>query len=260
MTTARADSPAVCIVNKTMLIVCGGARDRRVLETCEMLDLTNKTAGWTLIASMDVSRRLTSGTLLPDGYTFLVISGDGYDTAESSCEKLDIISGTWSFAGNLSLGARDSHRSILYKDNVIVLGGFIGGYNGGVPTNTCEQYDAIANTWSQFQPSFINARHDFGAAVVLDKIYIAGGLDVNEEALSSVEVFSGTSWSNLPSSLAQAQSGCSAVSFQNKLTVLGGDLDTSTIEVFDPVTSTWNTTFPPMIIVPSRVSFAAVSF
>ncbi len=128
-----------------------------------------------------------------------------------------------------------------------------GGYNS-VHLNTCEQFDSLTNTWSSF-PSFWTARYLFGAAVVLNKIYIAGG----EPSTSPVEVYSGgSSWSPLSSSLAQARQHCAAVAFQNKLVVLGGDR--TTIEVFDPATSTWSTTFPPMKISPSRYDLATVSF
>ncbi len=131
---------------------------------------------------------------------------------------------------------------------------------GGEPLKSCEQYNATSNTWSEF-PSMINARYDHGVAVVLGKIYVAGGgnyfLDV---AITLVEVFNGTTWAELTSSpIAQPRFWCQAVSFQNKLVVLGGN-DT-TIEVFDPVRSTWNTTFPPMQLAPLfRVSLGAVSF
>jgi N-acetylneuraminic acid mutarotase len=168
----------------------------------------------------------------------------------SSCEKLDIAAHTWSSARNL-LGPRRSHCSVLFNNNIVVMGGD----NAGTSLNTCEQYDAASNTWSSF-PRFSAARAEFGAAVVFDKIYAAGGH--NGAILSSVEVYNGSSWSLLPSLLTQARYGCVAVAFQNKLIVLGGN-GITTIEVFDPVTSTWNTTFPPMKISPSRFQFAAVS-
>ncbi len=257
MTTPRDYSPAVCVVNETKLIACGGMdSDSQALKSCEMLDLTNKTAGWTLITDMDLERIYTSGTLLPDNNTFVMIGGyDGNGASSASCEKLDIKAGTWSSAGNLSLGPRNGHRSILYLDNVIVLGG-VG--NDGVPVNTCEQYDATSNTWSEFQPSFINARYDFAAAVVLDDIYIAGGVAEDTSKSTVVEVFNGTLWSELSSLIAQARYSCVAVSFRNKFLLVGGN--PTTIEVFDPVSSTWNTTFPPMIIAPSRERLAAASF
>jgi hypothetical protein len=46
-----------------------------------------------------------------------------------------------------------------------------------------------------------------------------------------------------------------AVAFQNKLVVIWG-MGASTIEVFDPITSSWNTTFPPMQL--NRSYFGAI--
>jgi hypothetical protein len=134
---------------------------------------------------------------------------------------------------------------------------------GGVTSvafNGCEKYDPALNTWSSFPP-FMTARFEFGAAVVLDKIYIAGGWD-GTTPLSSVEMFNVTAWSFLSSSLAQPRRFCAAISFQNKLVVLGGTgINASRIEVFDPVSSTWNaTSFPPMQIAAIRHRLAAVSF
>jgi hypothetical protein len=96
----------------------------------------------------------------------------------------------------------EAHASVLFFNNVVVV---LGGQNAAVvlgvgPYNTCEQYNSASNTWSQF-PSFSTARFGFGAAVVLNKIYIAGRSPA--ASLSSVEVYNGTSWSplSLPLSL-----------------------------------------------------------
>jgi hypothetical protein len=93
MTTTRGNSPAVCAaVNKTKLIACGGSTNGVILNSCEMLDLTNKTAGWTLISNMTLERIYTSGTLLSDDNTYLMIGGssDFGGGSSSACEKLDI--------------------------------------------------------------------------------------------------------------------------------------------------------------------------
>ena len=129
----------------------------------------------------------------------------------------------------------------------------MGGSNATI-TNSCVQYDPASDTWSSF-PSFIDPRERFGAAVVLNKIYIAGG-DYGF-TLNSVEVFDGTNWISLSSSLNLTRAFCAAVMFQNKFVVLGGDQ--TTIEVFDPAMSTWNRTFPAMKT-SQRKSLAAISF
>ncbi len=252
LTTKRDVYPALCAINKTKLIACGGYNGTTSLSTCEALDLTNQGAGWSWVPSMSDARQVTSGMLLLDNKTFLVTGGNNGSFVLSSCEKLDITTNTWSSAGNL-LGPRYGHSSVLYTTVILAMGG----WNGNNSFNTCEQYDSVSNTWSSFPP-FLIARDKFGAAVVLDKIYIAGGS--NGAQLSSVEVYNGTKWSLLSSTLARVRYGCTAVAFQNKFVVLGGRERITTIEVFDPVTSTWNTTFPPMKISPTRDYMAAVSF
>jgi hypothetical protein len=256
MTTRRGWCPAAGIVNKSVLIVCGGGYDAaRILNSCERFDLTNVTAGWRLIANMSVPRAYSSGSLLHDNNTFLLCGGwNRASVSGSSCEKLDIASNSWSSVANLSLGVRALHRSILFNNKAIVIGG---GNASGSYLNTCEQYDAMSNTWSIFPP-LLGARNDFGAAVVLGKIYVAGG-GFNGLSLRSVEVFDGTAWVLLPYSLPQFRSACSGVEFQNKFVVLGGDR--TTVEVFDPLTSRWNSSFvPAMSIAPTRDRFVAVSF
>jgi hypothetical protein len=260
MTTERSgQSPTVCAVNKTKLIACGGGSG--LGSSCEMLDLTNQGGWWKWsIPGMITARFDVSGILLPDSKTFLVTGGrDINGNNLLSCEKLDIAANTWSSAGNL-LGFRYYHTSVLFNNSAVVMGGRD---QNGAFLNTCEQFNSTSNTWSSFPSFFSTARYHFGAAVVLNKIYIAGGRNGtspdDSSRLSSVEVYSGTSWSLLPSSLAQTRYYCAAVAFQNKLVVLGGH-DRTTIEVFDPVTSTWSTTFPPMKISPTRPYLAAVSF
>ncbi len=248
MTTKRGDIPIAFVVNKTNAIVCGGSNDgNNGLSSCETLALTNLTGGWKLIASMSAPRIFSSGAFLADNDTFLVTG--------STCEKFATGSSTWSSASNLSLGSRVYHSSILFTSYVIVMGGQD---TTGATLNTCEKYDDVLNTWSSF-PSFSTAREIFGAAVMHDIIYIAGGWNGGTSAFSSVEVYNGTTWSFLPSSLAQTRSGCVAFGFQDRVVVLGG-FSRTTIEVFDPITSTWNTTFPAMKTSPSRRYLTAISF
>ncbi len=219
-----------------------------------MLDLTSQglLAGWKSTPDMSTARQYTSGILLPDSITFLVTGGlSASSSTLSSCERFDIAANKWSSAGNFSLGARYGHASVVFNNVVVVLGGANLNY-----LNTCEQFNPVSNTWSTF-PAFKTARSAFGAAVVLNKIYIAGGYNASSTVISSVEVYNGTSWSPLSPSLAQIRYLCAAVAFQNKLVVLG---ERSNTEVFDPITSTWNTTFPAMKITPSRTYLAAVSF
>jgi hypothetical protein len=258
LTIGRGLSPAlVRVVNETVtkLFVCGGSAIASIssgLMSCEMLDMASQTADWILIANMSTARSYTSGTLLPDNHTFIIVGGYDFEGPLASCEKFDSGVNMWSNAASLSLYPRYAHSSVLFNNMVITMGGVDIQAN---ILNSCEQYNPISNAWSNF-PFFSAARFYFAAATVLDQIYIAGG-DGFYGPTSSVEVFSGTSWSLLSSRLAQNRDYCAAVAFQNKFVVIGGS--STTIEVFDPVTSTWNTTFPPMTIAPARADLAVVS-
>ncbi len=140
MTIGRGVYPAACAVNKTKLIACGGYNGSVTLGSCEMLDLTSQglVTGWKLIANMSTFRYWTSGVLLPDNKTFLVTGGYDGGNVLSSCEKLDIATNTWSSVGNLSLGRRGYHTSVLFNNTVVVIGGYPG---GSVRHKTCEQFD-----------------------------------------------------------------------------------------------------------------------
>jgi hypothetical protein len=153
----------------------------------------------------------------------------------------------WSSVSGL-LGSREMHSMVLYRSTLVVLGGRNPSNWNGI--NTCEQYNHTSNLWSSFA-AFTTARALFAAAVVLDKIYIAGGNNG-----PTVEVWNGTSWSFLPTSMVSAHQGGAAVSFQGMLVVLGGQNMT---EVYNPITAIW-ATLPPMLACPFRADMAAVSF
>jgi hypothetical protein len=131
------------------------------------------------------TRGYASAIVLPDK-TLLMIGGfnprdpQGYLT---SCEKLDIAANTWSSAGNLRVG-RSGPCSVLYNNVVVVIGGLY--YVDRLATfpKSCEQYDPISDSWSDFPP-LVTGRDSFGAAVVLDKIYVAGGYTTGFIASSS---------------------------------------------------------------------------
>ncbi len=96
---------------------------------------------------------------------------------------------------------------------------------------------------------------------MIDKIYIAGGETVGDVPISSVEVYNGTAWSYLGSSLSRARYACAAVSFKNNLVVIGGS-NISLIEVYDPISLAWST-LPNMTtrrFYPAAVAFLNVSY
>lgn len=73
--------------------------------------------------------------------------------------------------------------SVRYRHFIVA----IGGNNGTERLRSCELYDSTKKSWHRLPPMNA-ARSDASAAVLNDKIYVAGGLE--NFALSSVEFFS----------------------------------------------------------------------
>ncbi len=89
------------------------------------------------------------------------------------------------------------------------------------------------------------ARGGLGVAVVGGKIYAVGGLNDNNEPLSTVEEYNPTTntWSS-KRSMPTPRSGFATAVYQNKIYVIGGTVGNGYVgnnEVFDPQTNTWTT-------------------
>ncbi len=208
---------------------------------------------------MSTNRTFLSGTLVPESNVFIVCGGlsnatGGVLTAVKTCERLSLnVTSMWVSVGNMTL-ARFSHRSVLYRGAVVA----VGGHDGKVILNVCEQYNITSNKWVVF-PSLLTQRFHFGAAVLFDRIYVAGGYitDTVDGLNPDIEVFNGTAWSKVTSfSTPVSQAYCLALSFQNKFVLLGGA--DAVIEVFDPLTSTQSALPPMMPHFALRLSPAAV--
>lgn len=205
------------------IIVAGGQNSIFPLSSVETFDFSKMI--WIEQPPMSIMRKRTAGICLADGITFLVCGGDDGDNL-SSCEQFNSITRTWSPVADM-LAPRMLHSMVLYKGIPIVLGGI---YDGEL--NTCEQYES--GKWSSF-PAFDISRYEFGAAVVLDKIYIAGGY-INSHTLSTVEFYDGASWSIMPTKI-PPRARNAVVGLQDKLIVLGGT--DNSMDTYDPIHHTW---------------------
>lgn len=72
-------------------------------------------------------------------------------------------------------------------ERLVVIGGSTG--SGGTGRLDVEMFDGTL--WSQAQPVNVH-RENSGAVVYQGRIYLVGGLDANENIMSSVEVFNGS--------------------------------------------------------------------
>lgn len=233
----RHNSPAAAYCPDTNAIVIVGGRNGDILRSAEKLDLSTKT--WRPLPPMQQKRERTAGVCLADGFTFLVCGGaDGHtvicagahEDIVSSCEMFDTRKNKWLSSKGLQ-GPLADHCMVLYRKMPLVLGGTRhDGATAGV-----YQYDPRLYKWTEF-PFFGTPRQNFGATVLHDKIYIAGGL-FGQTPLSSVEVFDGMSWSMLSSAMRSSGACKSAGCLPDKLVVLA--IHTTQADVYDTETRTW---------------------
>lgn len=175
-----------------------------------------------IVDQMKMDRRGPTATIIDNS---VIICGGTYaDTLK--CESFDLVSHTFSSFPDM-IDTRSFHCAVLYNNSLVVIGGQSGADGFSAVIGSCERFNRVKQQWELIAP-LNNARAWFGAAIIKDEIFVAGGFGVD-----SVEMFDGTSWlivSQLPTS--RVWSG--AVSFGGKFVVLGGDC--YEFDVYDPTT------------------------
>src|SRR5690606_8055534 len=117
---------------------------------------------------------------------------------------------------------------------IYLINGIINGHTSGW-VNWLDEYDPYSNTWKKLPNSPV-ARDHFQAAVMGDRLYVAGG----RRSGSAETGFSGTvkqtdvydfntrKWEVL-ADIPTPRAGTSAVNFKNKYIVIGGESDTQEV-------------------------------
>ena len=70
----------------------------------------------------------------------------------------------------------------------------LGGYDGEKVLNSCEEFNPLSNKWSSLP--VMNFQRMYSASYSKNsKVFVFGGIDHNEQVLSSIEVFDSKQWS-----------------------------------------------------------------
>lgn len=132
------------------------------------------------------------------------------------------------------------------EDKIYVIG-------GDMFLKANEAYDPTTDTW-QTRAHMPTARQHVKAAVVNNKIYIIGGLESWSEVSTKNEMYDPqtNTWEEM-APIPTSKHNYSTAVYNNKIYVFGGStwddykkdvwLQTSSIEVYDPATNTWDTPF-----------------
>jgi len=149
---------------------------------------------------------------------------------------------------------RGSAGLVMYNDKFYVVAGNTQGHDGGY-VSYFDEYDPATGVWTPLTDA-PRERDHFAAVVIGDKLYVSGGRlsggvgGVFAPTINEVDVydFTGQSWTTLPAgqNIPTPRGGSSAVNFNDKLMVIGGESETAgpaltTVEEYDPLSQTWTT-------------------
>ncbi|EAR01118.1 putative secreted protein [Maribacter sp. HTCC2170] len=147
---------------------------------------------------------------------------------------------------------RGSAGLVVRNDKFYIVGGNTNGHDAGF-VSFFDEYDPATGIWTSLTDA-PRARDHFAAAIINDKLYAAGGRLTStangyfEPTIPEVDVydFATSTWSTLPAvqNIPTPRGGASAVNFNDKLLVIGGEIGGQTqalaiTEEYDPNTDTW---------------------
>jgi N-acetylneuraminic acid mutarotase len=119
---------------------------------------------------------------------------------------------------------------VAYARQLYLVGGSTDGHRGGFQA-WFDRYDPVANAWQEL-PDAPHARDHVQAAVIGDKLYVAGGRTTSEATGNVVNLtvpqvdvydFAAAKWSTLTAMLPTPRAGNSTVAVGNWLLVIGGE-------------------------------------
>jgi serine/threonine-protein kinase PknK len=193
---------------------------------------------WKPITNDRVSRVETATTQV-DGtiWVFGGIRSDGAVTALQ--EGYDPVIDSWKGGDDLPVAVQDA-MAVNWQGNPVVLGGSKN--VGGKPVANDQVWRVVNSRWVEL-PHLLQPRAGGAAAVVGDRLVVAGGVDANGALLNTTEVFDGTSWS-LGAPIPTPRQQLAAASDGKLVYTVGGttgDSDQVNVEAYDPVAKTWTT-------------------
>jgi hypothetical protein len=245
LNTARRLAPTILLQNGTVLIAGGaGATDPLVaLASAEIYDPVAGT--FTPTGSMNVARRLTTGTLLDNGMV-LFTGGINTGAALGSAELYNPATGSFTLTGSLNVERCYHSATLLNNGMVLIAGGEAPGNSGFVALGSAELYDPANGTFTA--AGNLNAARVDPTATLLNNgtVLLAGGFVLSgttDVPLSSAEVYDpvvGTFAAT--GNLTSARAGQTATLLPNGTVLVAGGFDANgslaSAEFYEPGTLT----------------------
>ncbi|PEG32973.1 hypothetical protein CQY20_33325 [Mycolicibacterium agri] len=200
-------------------------------------------AGWQPIANARVARDAVAATDA-DG-TIWIFGGMAADNRVTGRhEGYDPAIDSWKSGDALPVPVQHA-MAVTWQGTPVVLGGWrTDGSNTRVATD--QVWRVVNSRWVSLPP-LLQPRAAGAAAVVGDRIIVAGGVDAAGKPLNSTEIFDGSTW-KLGAPMPTARQLLAAASDEKLVYAVGGNdgtFDVMAVEVYDPAADTW-TSLPPL--------------
>jgi hypothetical protein len=244
LNTPRRLFPAILLQDGAVL-VAGGAGATDPLQPLASAEIYDPVAGtFTPTGSMNVARRLTTGTLLDNGMV-LFAGGTNTNATLGSAELYNPATGTFTLTGSLNVQRCYHSATLLNNGMVLIAGGEAPGGSSFAPLASAELYDPANGTFTA--TGNLNAARVDPTATLLTNgtVLLTGGFILSgttDVPLSSAEVFDPVAGAFAATgSLNSARAGQTATLLPNGTVLAAGGFDTdalSSAEFYEPGTLT----------------------
>ncbi len=230
---------AVVAVVAAVVLAMGGGGDDDGTENAAPVVATKLPAdlAWRPVANPPFRRQYAASTAV-DGKLW-VFGGIGLKTSSTTSKLYDPGSDSWSTGPGLPLPLHHM-MAVTYNGEAVVIGGFVPGEE--LTSGQSDKVFALRDgAWVQL-PKLNHARAAAAAAVVGDKIVVAGG-QANGKLVPQTEVFDGESWKDV-ADIPTPREHLGAASDGRYLYAVGGralsaDQNSGALERYDPANDRW---------------------
>ena len=241
MKTAR-HGLALLAENKTLYAIDGAVAPGHThsVDTNEALDLSSwaSATAWRVLPDAPTARQQVAATKLNG--TLWILGGLTTGTSTAKVEGFDPTIGSWTSGPDLPLPLHHA-MAVAYHDELVVLGGWVPS-GGDIEGIVSKRVFALRNgAWVELPP-MLDARAAGAAAVVGDKIIVAGG-QANHQLVTQTEVFDGRKWTEA-TPIPTPRDHLAAVSDGRYFYAIGGrdlssDKNSAAFERYDPTANEW---------------------
>ncbi|SEH65188.1 Serine/threonine protein kinase [Mycolicibacterium rutilum] len=194
---------------------------------------------WRPIANARVARDAVAATEA-DGTIWVFGGLEADDRASAQHEGYDPAIDSWKGGEDLPVPVQHA-MAVTWQGTPVVLGGW---RSEGADTKvaTDQVWRVVNSRWTALPP-LLQPRAAAAAAVVGDRIIVAGGVDAAGKLLTTTEIFDGTAWT-LGAPIPTPRQLLGGASDGELVYAVGGSdgaADLATVETYDPAADKWTT-------------------